>query len=212
MNNTRNKNTVNPGNITLRDHFDDKFEEHRIVDDARFASLESQLNIKISSLEKATTVAAGLMEKRLESMNEFRAQLKDQAGTFVPRSEYENQQHRLDEDVRILRETKASSEVSAAMLEKRLESMNEFRLQLKDQAGTFFTRNEHEVYMTSVEKDLRVLRESKAMLEGKATQTAVNISTVIAIIGVALALLSFFRGASPTVISSSPPAIVQSGK
>ena len=182
------------------------------MDDARFSSLESQLNIKISSLEKATTVAAGLMEKRLESMNEFRAQLKDQAGTFVPRSEYENQQHRLDEDVRILRETKASSEVSAAMLEKRLESMNEFRLQLKDQAGTFFTRNEHEVYMASVEKDLRVLRESKAMLEGKATQTAVNISTVIAIIGVALALLSFFRGASPTVISSSPPAIVQSGK
>ena len=196
-------------NITLREHFDDKFNEHRVVDDARFAGLESQLNIKISSLEKATTVAAGLMEKRLESMNEFRAQLKDQAGTFVPRNEYDSQQHRLNEDVRILRETRASSEVSAAMLEKRLESMNEFRAQLKDQAGTFFTRNEHSTYMTSVEKDLRILRESKANLEGKATSLSVNISTTIAIIGVILAVLSFFRGCNTSLTSSSQPAIVQ---
>ena len=193
--------------ITLREHFDDKFQEHRVVDDARFAGLENQLNIKISSLEKATTVAAGLMEKRLESMNEFRAQLKDQAGTFVPRNEYDNQQHRLNEDVRILRETRASSEVSAAMLEKRLESMNEFRLQLKDQAGTFFTRNEHSAYMTSVEKDLRILRESKATLEGKATSLSVNISTTIAIIGVILAILSFFRGTFTVSESAQKPAI-----
>ena len=203
------KNMNGNDNITLREHFDDKFQEHRIVDDARFAGLESQLNIKISSLEKATTVAAGLMDKRLESMNEFRAQLKDQAGTFVPRSEYDNQQHRLNEDVRILRETRASSEVSAAMLEKRLESMNEFRLQLKDQAGTFFTRNEHSTYMTSVEKDLRMLRESKANLEGKATQTSVNISTAIAVIGVMLGLASFiFHYVAPTG-QVAPPAIVQ---
>ena len=193
--------------ITLREHFDDKFQEHRVVDDARFAGLENQLNIKISSLEKATTVAAGLMEKRLESMNEFRAQLKDQAGTFVPRNEYDNQQHRLNEDVRILRETRASSEVSAAMLEKRLESMNEFRLQLKDQAGTFFTRQEHGLYVTSVEKDLRMLRESKATLEGKATSLSVNISTTIAIIGVILAILSFFRGTFTVSESAQKPAI-----
>ena len=121
--------------ITLREHFDDKFAEHRAIDDSRFESLESQFNIKISALEKATTVAAGLMDRRLEGMNEFRQSLKDQAGTFVPRSEYQAlkdqagtfvprteydaQQLRINEDVRILRETKASSEVSAAMLEKR---------------------------------------------------------------------------------------------
>ena len=45
--------------ITLREHFDDKFAEHRAIDDSRFESLESQFNIKISALEKATTVAAG---------------------------------------------------------------------------------------------------------------------------------------------------------
>jgi predicted sugar kinase len=179
--------------ITLREHFDDKFVEHRVVDDARFKGLEDQLNFKISSLDKATTVAAGLMEKRLESMNEFRAQLKDQAGTFVPRLEYESQQHRVDEDVRVLRETKASSEVSAAMLEKRLESMNEFRLQLKDQAGTFYTKGEHEVYMSSVEKDLRMLRESKATLEGKASQTSVTVALIISGLGLIAGLVSTFK-------------------
>ena len=201
-------------NITLREHFDDKFQEHRVVDDARFAGLENQLNIKISSLEKATTVAAGLMEKRLESMNEFRAQLKDQAGTFVPRNEYDSQLHRLNEDVRILRETKASSEVSAAMLEKRLESMNEFRAQLKDQAGTFFTRNEHSAYMTSVEKDLRMLREYKSNLEGKASQSSVNISLAIAILGFMLALASFITRITTTspVAPVSPPAMSQPTK
>src|ERR1035437_4134502 len=92
----RNKNMIRDDEITLRDHFDEKFvtikvqfdekfNEHRQIDDARFLGVETQLNIKISSLEKATTVAAGLMEKRLESMNEFRAQLKDQAATFVDR-------------------------------------------------------------------------------------------------------------------------------
>ena len=207
--------------ITLKDHFDDKlatikqqfdekFNGHRQIDDNRFSAVEDQLNIKISSLEKATTVAAGLMDKRLESMNEFRTQLKDQAATFVPRSEYDNQQHRLDEDVRLLRETRASAEVSSAMLEKRLESMNEFRTQLKDQAGTFFTRNEHEVYMTSVDKDLRMLRESKATLEGKASQSSVNVALIISFVGIALALASMLREFMPS--QSSPqqiPAIIQ---
>jgi hypothetical protein len=180
--------------ITLKEHFDEKFSEHRQLDEGRFEGLEDQLNIKISALEKATTVAAGLMEKRLESMNEFRAQLKDQAATFVPRSEYEATQHRTSEDVRLLRETRASTEVSAAMLEKRLESMNEFRAQLKDQAGTFFTRNEHDAYGTSVEKDLRVFREFKANLEGKASQTAVNIALLVSVIGIVISLISAFRG------------------
>jgi hypothetical protein len=184
---------TNSESITLRDHFDEKFDEHRQMDDARFLAVENQLNIKIAAVERATTVAAGLMEKRLESMNEFRAQLKDQAATFVPRSEYDSVQHRIDEDVRILRETKASSEVSAAMLEKRLESMNEFRLQLKDQAGTFYTKGEHEIYMVSVEKDLRMLRESKATLEGKASQTSVNVALIISVLGLVAALVSTFK-------------------
>ena len=198
--------------ITIKQQFDEKFNEHRLIDDARFEGVEDQLNIKISSLEKATTVAAGLMEKRLESMNEFRAQLKDQAATFVPRSEYEGQSHRLDEDVRLLRETRASSEVSAAMLEKRLESMNEFRLQLKDQAGTFFTRNEHETYIVSIEKDLRVLRESKANLEGKASQSSVNIAYVLAAIGIAMSMIGLLHSFSNLSYPQQVPAIVQPAK
>jgi hypothetical protein len=63
--------------------------------------------------------------------------------------------------------------------------------------------------MTSVEKDLRILRESKANLEGKATQTSVNISTAIAVIGVMLGLASFIFHYVAPAGQVAPPAIVQ---
>ncbi len=40
----------------------------------------------------------------------------------------------------------------AAQLEKRLEGMNEFRTQLKDQASTFITRDQHDTLVKRVEE------------------------------------------------------------
>jgi hypothetical protein len=72
-------------------------------------------------------------------------------------------------------------------MQDRLESMNEFRTTLKDQAATFFTRTEHESYMKSVEVDLRLLRESRAELAGAAKQSSVQIALLIAGVGMVTA-------------------------
>jgi len=79
-------------------------------------------------------------------------------------------------------------------LSARLDLMNEFRAQLKDQVAGFFSRVEHETYIKSVDKDIRELREAKALLEGKASQNAVNFSTIIALLGVFLSAVALVHG------------------
>ena len=100
-------------------------------------------------------------------------------------------------DVRFVAEDKAK-ELAAHALNLKLEHMNEFRGQLKDQCSTFITREEHEILQTRIDNDIRELRESKATLEGKASQSTVNITLAVAIMGLIIAvaglILSIIRG------------------
>ena len=82
--------------------------------------------------------------------------------------------------------------VAQTSLEKRLESMNEFRAAIKDQNMTFVTRVEFEAFHKPVLDDLRVLRESRAELAGKASQGQTNLALIIALIGLILAIVKFF--------------------
>lgn len=50
-------------------------------------SLKEYLNSRIDDVKESVKTAYAAMEKRLEGMNEFRSQLKDQAGRFVTREE-----------------------------------------------------------------------------------------------------------------------------
>ena len=181
-------------------------------------SIRDYVDTRIEAVNSATKIAYTSMDSRLLGMNEFRNQLKDQTATFINRNEFNTTLSKHEDDIGLLRVSsermvtkmaaiEKESSVSSNQIEARLLSMNEFRLQLKDQAGTFFTKPEHEIYSQSVEKDLRMLRESKATLEGKATSLSVNISTTIAIIGVILAVLSFFRGTFTVSESAQKPAI-----
>jgi predicted Zn-dependent peptidase len=70
-------------------------------------SLKEFFEVRILALEKATTLAANNMEKRLESMNEFRSQLKDQAATFMSRAEFDSVIQMLKADINLLKESKA---------------------------------------------------------------------------------------------------------
>lgn len=81
-----------------------------------------------------------------------------------------------------------ASELAAKLLEARLESMNEFRSAMKDQAGEFVSRNECEVHKQSVDSDIRSLREYKAALESKASHFYVTITLTIALLSLFLGL------------------------
>ena len=84
---------------------------------------------------------------------------------------------------------KDSMELSRQSMEKRLEGMNEFREALKDQTAKFITRNEHEAMMNNYNKDIRELRESRAMLEGKANQSSLNIVLGVSLVAILISII-----------------------
>jgi len=91
-------------NIPLQKHFN-----------KRLKAIYKYIDVKIESIDRSTNLAADALEKRLESMNEFRNSLKDQQSKFVTREEYALMHERLVEDVKILREAKANFEGKASM-------------------------------------------------------------------------------------------------
>jgi len=53
----------------------------------RFLDSKEAVQSALIAADRATTKAEESQEKRNEGMNEFRGQLKDQAGTFITRTE-----------------------------------------------------------------------------------------------------------------------------
>jgi hypothetical protein len=57
---------------------------------------KEQVNIKFDAINKEITLAKEDMERRLSEMNQFRAQLSAQAGTFATRHELKVEAEKLD--------------------------------------------------------------------------------------------------------------------
>jgi len=57
------------------------------MSDENYISLKEFFLHKLEEQERSLTLARQSLEKRLEGMNEFRAQLQKQEGTFVTRKE-----------------------------------------------------------------------------------------------------------------------------
>ena len=85
---------------------------------------------------------------------------------------------------------KDSTLLAEENLNVRLESMNEFRNSMKDQAGQFVTRSEYNIVKAKNDEDIRELREMQAEEKGKASQQSVNIAYMIAIVGIIIGLIS----------------------
>ena len=86
-------------------------------------------------------------------------------------------------------------EVASGIMEKRLESMNEFRDTLKDQASTFITRTESEAKRDQIAHDVESLKRSFAMMEGKASQKTMNMTMFISITGVLMSVFGLLHDA-----------------
>ncbi len=60
------------------------------VNSVRITELEKRMHLHSEAAQAAVTLAANDLRARLDAMNEFRAALRDQSSTFVPRNELEN--------------------------------------------------------------------------------------------------------------------------
>jgi hypothetical protein len=76
--------------------------------------------------------------------------------------------------------------VALAANEKRLDSMNEIKGAMKDQAALFAYSKDLE----PIREDIRDLRETRAELKGKASQMSVIVAYVIAILGILLSVIN----------------------
>lgn len=66
-----------------------RFESQEKATGAAFAAQQAAIQAALLAAEKAVTKAETSTEKRFDASNEFRAQLTDQAATFMPRAEAE---------------------------------------------------------------------------------------------------------------------------
>ena len=80
-------------------------------------------------------------------------------------------------------------ETTSHQMERRLDSMND----IKSQLVHLLTKSEYEVFVDKVNEDIRMLRESKATLEGKASQASANLAMLIAVIGVVIGIVSMIH-------------------
>jgi hypothetical protein len=80
--------------------------------------------------------------------------------------------------------------VATEALDKRLDSMNEFRNALKDQTATFITKSDYQSKHDELVKQIEDLKLSRATMEGKADQNSVNIAYIITFIGLIISIIS----------------------
>jgi predicted sugar kinase len=88
-----------------------------------------------------------------------------------------------------IRSIEQNIEMATRVLDKRLDTMNEFRAQLKDQAGQFVTRSELNLLRQNIDSDIRMLREAKSLLDGKASAGSVYIAYILSAVGLIISIL-----------------------
>lgn len=104
---------------------------------------------------------------------------------------------RMDSMIAFINEKFAANEVAVQLarkdLNKRLESMNDFRSALSDQSSKMLTRDEYIVNHEMFRKELNELTKAKERMEGKASQTSFYIATAIAVFSLFLGAIHILR-------------------
>ena len=81
---------------TVMDERDVRYEQ-------RFKAMDEKTSLALTASEKAVAKAEIATEKRFDSVNEFRGQLKDQAATLVPRAEADSRFRGIEEKIESLK-------------------------------------------------------------------------------------------------------------
>jgi hypothetical protein len=150
---------------------------------AKIEFLERLFEEKITARDRALTVAMATMDVRLDGMNEFRNTLRDQAAQFVTRDEYltghaavvrNAEMMRLDLSTSVVRveQSDRASAVERAQLDKRLDALNEVRVQLKDQAAMLISRSEVMAVVSGLQDDVKRLEIAASEKAGRDDSSA----------------------------------------
>ena len=83
--------------------------------DSELKRIEQTSKLRYMSVQEATRLAKKEQDRRLDSMNEFRAALKDANVSFITRTEYSNLHERMQEDIKGLRESRAEAQGKASV-------------------------------------------------------------------------------------------------
>lgn len=84
---------------TLDREFHEHLEQVRHENALAFINSDKAVQAALASAKEAVSKAEAATDKRFESVNEFRAQLNDQARLFLPRSEYDANHKALEQRV-----------------------------------------------------------------------------------------------------------------
>jgi hypothetical protein len=98
-----------------------------------------------------------------------------------------------------------SIHVADIAMQERLSGMNEFRNTLRDQASKFITRDESEakreaivshmdVKMEAMCEQLRLLEKYQSQMEGKASQSQLNLNLLLTVIALLLSIVGTIIG------------------
>jgi hypothetical protein len=91
----------------------------------------------------------------------------------------------------IVQASERALRVALASMDKRMDASNEIRGALEDAVNSNISRTEFNVVKEAILADIRILRESKAMMDGKASVTQVNVALVIGFMALITSVMNF---------------------
>lgn len=143
-----------------------KFVASEVAVAAALTAQKTSVDAALVAADRAVAKADVANEKRFDAVNEFRAQLNDQAKTFMPRTETTSLIKSLDDKIE---SSQANFDAKLDALRASLEKSND-----------------------SLAREIASLRESRSELGGKSSGANALWGYIVAIAGIAFAIVSFF--------------------
>jgi hypothetical protein len=128
--------------VTLKEFLLGMIRERDRASEQRFLMIDASTKEALAAANENIRGALAVLDRRFESVNEFRAQLSDQQTLFARKADVEA----------VLDALEKSQLKSEKAIEDRFHSVNEFRLQLADQQDTFARKTEISQALEAFEK------------------------------------------------------------
>lgn len=173
--NHSNNSLSSPEGVSLKEYINDKFDNLEKTIDERFNSVGQTTNAALAASDKAIAKSDTAMEKRLDSVNEFRATLSDQASKFIIRTEHDLVVSRLEQDIKNL-------QFARTELMPRMEALGLFKAVDKK--------------FKEILLELNLLREYRSEVSGRGKGLDAGWGYVLGaagLVGALFGIISFFR-------------------